>query len=394
MTLQNLLNKCEKRVIGLMSGTSADGIDAALVKIKGCGPETKLEITAFDCFPFSREQKQKILSVAGAGKYAIDELSQLNFYLGYLFADAAISIAKKAGLSVSDIDLIGSHGQTVRHVPEPGHFIDRRISSSLQLGEPSVIANTTGVTTIGDFRPADMAVGGQGAPLVPLFDYLLFRSEKVTRAVLNIGGIANLTLLPKSCTPEQVIAFDTGPGNMIVDNLCKTMFNRDFDKNGSLADSGTINYSLVDRLLQDDYFSQPPPKSTGRERFGADYLNKIIDLGCVDNLSPVDLIATMTFFSAKIISTAVERFYPQPIEEFIVSGGGVNNFILMRHLQELMPEIRFSTTNQHGIPPDAKEAVCFAVLANETLHGHPGNIPSATGANRPVVLGKICLPGF
>ena len=390
MKLQNLIHKPERLVVGLMSGTSADGIDAALVKIKGYGLNTQLTVPDFNCYPFDQQQKQKILSIAGAKACSVNEISQLNFYMGELFAEAAISVAQKAGFAISEIDLIGSHGQTIRHVPDPEPFLDRRISSTLQIGDPSVIAQKTGVTTIGDFRPADMAAGGQGAPLVPLFDYLFFRSDKVTRAVLNIGGIANLTILPKSCTHEQVLAFDTGPGNMIVDNLCKTLFNTNYDKNGALAGSGTISNKLIDRLLRDDYYSKPPPKSTGRERYGEDYLNKIMGLGHVDNLGPRDLISTMTFFTAKTISTAVERFYPQPIEEFIVSGGGVNNFILMRHLQELMPGINFSTTHQHGIPADAKEAVCFALLANETLNGRPGNIPSATGANRPVVLGKIC----
>jgi len=391
MTLQNLVNKSERLVIGLMSGTSADGIDAALVKIRGSGLKTQLNVLAFECYPFNREQKQKILSIAGAGECLVDDLSQLNFYLGNLFAEAVIAITKKAGLTKSDIDLIGSHGQTIRHLPEPDLFLDRRISSTLQIGDPSVIAQTTGVTTVGDFRPADMAVGGQGAPLVPIFDYLFFRSENFNRAVLNIGGIANLTILPKSCTPDKIVAFDTGPGNMIVDNLCKTLFGTDFDTNGTLAGGGTINNNLINQLLEEDYFSKPPPKSTGRERFGDDYLNKIKELGRVDNLRPQDLIATMTFFTAKTISISLERFFPQAIEEFIVSGGGVNNFILMRHLQELMPKIRFSTTHQHGIPPDAKEAICFAVLANETIHGNQGNVPEATGANRPVVLGKICL---
>jgi len=293
---------------------------------------------------------------------------------------------------MAEVDLIGSHGQTIRHLPKAELFIDRPVAATWQIGEAAEIAAHTGVITVADFRPADMAAGGQGAPLVPWFDYLLFRSATSSRALLNIGGIANLTILPPSCTPQQVIAFDSGPGNMIVDNLCKTFYNCPFDRNGELAASGQVDCNLVNRLMQDDYLLLPPPKSTGRERYGTDYLNKIIELARVDNLSTVDLLATMTFFTARTITTALQAFYPQPVDEIIASGGGVNNLMIMRHLQELLPKTRLSTSDQHGIPADAKEAICFAVLANETVHQHPGNLPAATGATRPVVLGKVCLP--
>ncbi len=392
MTLLDLINKPEKLVVGLMSGTSADGIDAALVKICGSGLDTKIELQAFTCFPYTSSQREMILKAAGAENLSVNEIARLDFYLGELFADAVESLIQEAGYHLSDIDLIGSHGQTIRHLPKPEFYIDRPVAATLQIGEAAVIAQRTGIMTVADFRPADVAAGGQGAPLVPWFDYLLFRSESSNRVLLNIGGIANVTILPSSCTPQQVVAFDTGPGNMIVDNLCKTLFNCEFDHNGELAASGTVNYNLVNRLMQDDYQQLPPPKSTGRERYGADYLNKIIELALVDNLSPLDLLASMTFFTAATISTALRAFYPQPIDEMIVSGGGVNNLMIMRHLQELLPNTRLSTSDQHGIPADAREAICFAVLANETIHQNPANLPSATGATRPVVLGKVCLP--
>ncbi|HPG39212.1 MAG TPA: anhydro-N-acetylmuramic acid kinase [bacterium] len=391
----NILSLCEKPaklVVGLMSGTSADGIDAALVKIRDCGTETRLELLAFNCFPYTPQQKEMILKFAVADMVSLDEFARFNVFLGHLFADAALMLIRKSGFQLSEIDLIGSHGQTIRHLPKPEHFLDCLVSATLQIGEPAVIAQRTGVITVADFRPADIAAGGEGAPLVPLFDYLLFHSENSNRVLLNIGGIANVTILPKNCTPEQVIAFDSGPGNMIVDNLCKTFFARDYDQHGDLAASGKVNYTLVNQLLQDEYLLSPPPKSTGRERYGIAYFQKIIELARVDNLSPLDLLATMTFFTVKTISTALQTFYPQPVDEIIVSGGGVNNFMILRHLQDLLPATRLSTSDQHGVPADAKEAVCFAVLANETIHQRPGNMPSATGATRPVVLGKVCLP--
>jgi len=391
MTIPELLNKKSKLVIGLMSGTSVDGVDAALVRISGCGPDTSLNLLHFASYPYAEKARELILAVASARQADIDELSQLNFYLGKIFARAAVNLVRQAGFSLSEVDLIGSHGQTIRHLPCPQPFIDTAVASTWQIGEASVIAKETGCITVADFRPADIAVGGQGAPLVPIFDFILYRSDIKSRALLNIGGIANITLLPAGCTVDQVLAFDTGPGNMLIDALCRKYFNKKYDKDGSIAGSGQVHEGMLKALLEDAYFQQKPPKSTGREYFGQEFLRRCGEMAQRLSLSPADVIATVTELTVRSIRKSYEDFVQTPVQELIVSGGGRYNPMIMRGLQKAFRNVKVAPSDDYGIPADAKEAVAFAVLANETIHGNAGNVPGATGASRPTVLGKICL---
>ncbi|NIA30089.1 MAG: anhydro-N-acetylmuramic acid kinase [Actinobacteria bacterium] len=389
--LPTIAQKSEKLIIGLMSGTSADGIDAALVRVRGHGRQTHLELLAFRMIPFSKKVSKKIIEIASSSHVPVDELVRLNFYLGEAFAESAQSIAHDVGIPIGQIDLIGSHGQTIRHLPDLHLFLDKKISATLQIGDPSVIAKKTGVVTVGDFRPGDMAVGGQGAPLVPIFDFIIFRAERKNRILLNIGGIANITGLPKGCTIDDVIAFDTGPGNMLIDAYCKNHFSMDFDKNGDIAGSGTICDEMLRELLSDKYFRLLPPKSTGREFFGEKFLHRIEALAKKYHVNERDTLATITALTSKSIAQSLKEFIPYHIDELIVSGGGVENKTLMQGLKDEVPQSRVLLSDDFGIPADAKEAICFAVLANETISGGFGNCPGATGAEKATVLGKICL---
>ena len=389
--LSNLAQKPEKLIIGLMSGTSADGIDAALVRVRGHGTQTHLELLAFRMIPFSKQVTQKIIKVASASRVPVDELVRLNFYLGEAFAEAAQSIARDAGIPLNQIDLIGSHGQTIRHLPNSYHFLDKKISATLQIGDPSVIAKKTGVVTVGDFRPGDMAAGGQGAPLVPIFDYIIFRSQNKNRVLLNIGGIANITSLPKNCSINDVVAFDTGPGNMLIDAYCRKYFSVQFDKDGAIAKSGNACEEMLHELLSDKYFHLPPPKSTGRKYFGKEYINRIETLAQKYHLNEIDTFATITALTSKSIAKSLREFVSNPVDELIVSGGGVENKALMQGLKNELSQSRVFPSDEFGIPADAKEAICFAVLANEAISGGFGNCPRATGAEKATVLGKICF---
>lgn len=388
MMLQTLINKQEKLIIGLMSGTSVDGIDAALVHVIGNGFDTQISLIAFETYPFSDAERTAILDMASSYTVSLDDLARLNFYLGKKFAEAAEKVTHKAGLSLTEINLIGSHGQTIRHLPQSAPFLDDSIACTLQIGDPSVIAKMTGVPTVSDFRPADMAVGGQGAPLVPLFDYLIFRSSRKNRVMLNIGGIANITILPASGSADQVLAFDTGPGNCLIDLACQTYFSQRFDAEGAIAARGQLHDDVLARLMKDHYFFLPPPKSTGREYWGNAFLQRVIELH--DHAPMEDAMMTLTALTAKSIAFAVERISPKKADELLISGGGALNRTLMRLLSKYL-HIPIRTTDELGIPSDAKEAVCFAILANETICGNNGNLPAATGAARAVILGKICL---
>ncbi len=383
----------EELVIGLMSGTSYDGITAALVAIRGVGPATRVRLVAHETYPDSEGERSVIAELMDPATATVDKVCRGNVFLGELFAQAAIAIARKAGVPMSRVALIGSHGQTIQHLPEASVVCRRRIAATLQIGEPCVIAERTGVTTVADFRPRDMAVGGQGAPLVPYVDYLLFRHRSRGRVLLNIGGIANMTYLPPACPPSQVVAFDTGPGNMLLDALVSlfTKGRRTFDRDGTMAASGIVNDRLLRRLLRHPYLRQKPPKSTGREMFGGPFAERLLR---ESGLSHEDLLATATAFTAASIFDACKRFVqPQGrLDEIIASGGGCHNITLMRRIAEAFALTSVRTTDDFGIPVDAKEAVAFAILAHETMAGRPGNLPSATGARKAVVLGKI-VPG-
>ncbi len=344
------------RAAGLISGTSADGIDVAVVDIGD-----RIEVIAAKTVPYPPEVRRAILSVLD-----VATVSRLNFLLGELFAEAL----PQCGVPLDTIELIGSHGQTIFHEGEPVDFLGRQIASTLQIGEASVIAARTGIETISDFRTADVAAGGKGAPLVPFLDYQLFRHAETARIALNIGGIANITVIPAGAKPQDVVAFDTGPGNMLMDAVAPP-----FDRDGELARSGRVNQPLLERLLADPYYRRDPPKSCGREQYGADFV-------AATNID----VATATELTARTIAHAIAR-YPAT-REVIVSGGGAHNGFMMERLRALV-QPRVTTSGEFGIDVDSKEAILFAVLAYETFHRRAGNIPSATGALRPSILGKI-----
>jgi len=381
-------------VLGLMSGTSADGIDAALVRISGAPPRVRSELLAHTAIKFAPAIRGEILRVAEQRPITAGELSQLNFRLGAVFADAALTACRKFRVAPARIALIGSHGQTIFHQGAPAKYLGGRTASTLQIGEPSVIAARTGITTVGDFRPADMAAGGQGAPLVPYADYLLYRDAKIGRASLNLGGIANVTVIPAAAKPSEVFAFDTGPANMLIDALVAhfTKERQRFDKNARLAAKGRSIPAILDELLGDPYLKVPPPKSTGREYFGRSYTKRLIALGREHRAKPNDLIRAATIFTALSVVDALHRFVlpNHKIRQLIVSGGGAKNPLVLAQIAAALPGIEIVPSLELGVPEDAKEAYAFALLAYETLHQRPSNIPSATGAHRPAILGKIC----
>ncbi|NOZ60106.1 MAG: anhydro-N-acetylmuramic acid kinase [Calditrichaeota bacterium] len=388
-----LEDKRSKFVIGLMSGTSMDGIDVALVKIDGFGLQTRVDLIAFDTVSYSKELKNKLLSIATARRESVDDICRLNVVVGEYFLDAIYHICQKSGTDIKSIDLVGTHGQTVRHLPEEAELFGKKVRSTLQIGDPAIISARTGIVTVGLFRNSDMALGGQGAPLVPYFDYLLFRSREKNRVVVNIGGIANITLLPKNCQPEEVVAFDSGPGNMVIDGLMRRLFQQEFDRNGETAADGNISVDLLEKLLAHSYFRKLPPKSTGREEFGEAFIEFVLGLAEKERLAAKDVIATATELTARTIKNSVELISASAnaVDEVIVGGGGIYNKNLMKRLVKLFSTSSVLATDEVGISSDAKEAICFAVLANETVHGVPASLPSATGATRPSILGAIYL---
>lgn len=387
-TLQSLFDRKEKLVVGLMSGTSRDGVDAALVKICGSGAGTRIEVIKFVCVPYEEDIRRRLeglMPVCSPG-----DVSQLNFLIGEAFADAALSVISEAGIGKDSVDLIGSHGQTVYHNP-PSY--NNGIPSTLQLGEIDVIAERTGITTVGDFRTRDVAAGGEGAPLVPYADYLLFKKPGEVRIAQNIGGIANATVVTESI--DDVIAFDTGPGNMLMDRVISiaTGGEKGFDKDGEYASQGKVNQKLLKELLSHPYFFKSPPKSTGEELFGKERARELYDLIIKGEISLKDLIATLLELTVRSISFSYEKyiFRKWKIGEIIFSGGGCRNPVLMNRLRTEFKGIKCSTTGDYGIPSDAKEAAAFAILANELISGNPGNLTGVTGASHRVPMGKIVL---
>ncbi len=387
------MKRTSSLALGMMSGTSADGIEVALARVSGAPPNLNAKLLAHTSVQFPPAVRKEILRVAEQHPITAGALSQLNFRLGELFADAAIAACRKFRVSPRRISLIGSHGQTIFHQGKPANFLGRPTSSTLQVGEPSIIAARTGITTVGDFRPADMALGGQGAPLVPHVDYLLYRHPKLGRVSLNLGGIANITVLPRACKPQQVFAFDTGPANMLIDALV-SHFKRGrqhFDKNARLASQGRSIPALLDDVLRDPYLKLAPPKSTGREYYGNAYLKKLLAFGRRHRAKPNDLIRAATIFTALSVVDALNRFVlpKTKIDQLIVSGGGAHNPLILGQLAAALPGIEVLPSSRLGVPEDAKEAFAFALLAYETFHQRPANLPSATGARGPAILGKI-----
>ncbi len=375
-----LLGKRQKRVVGLMSGTSVDGIDAALCEVDGFGSDARVRLVDFRTTPYDDAQKAAIHALFAADTA---RLCQANFTLGRWFADAALAVAGGA-----PVDLVGSHGQTVWHQPpsmggEP---------STLQLGEPAVIAARTGAVTVGDFRVADVAHGGEGAPLVPFADWVLFRAPGKVRLLQTIGGIANVTRLADA--RDAVLAFDNGPGNVMVDALVPAASGGadDIDRDGAWSARGRVQEDLVAELMRDDYLDKPPPKSTGRERYGAPAT--LTWAARHADRAPLDLVATVVAFAARAIADSYRRFVlgRGPVDEVLVSGGGAHNQTLMAELARLLSPIPVVPFAAQGIDADAKEAVAFALFAVQALHADPASLPSVTGAARAAILGKICLP--
>jgi anhydro-N-acetylmuramic acid kinase len=376
-----------------MSGTSADGIDVALAKISGAPPHLGVQFLNHTSINFPLAIRKEILRVAEQQPISAGELSQLNFRLGEVFADAVLTACKRFRIATKKITLIGSHGQTIFHQGKPVQYLGRPTASTLQIGEPSIIAARTGITTVADFRPADIALGGQGAPLVPYADYLLYRHAKLGRVSLNLGGIANITVLPAAAKPSQIFAFDTGPANMLIDALVShyTRGRQRYDKNATIAQTGRSIPALVDELMRDPYLKQAPPKSTGREYYGRAYVKNLLAAGRKHKAKPADLIRAATIFTAVSVVDALHRFVlpKYKIEQLIVSGGGARNPLILAQIAAALPQMDIVPSAELGVPTDAKEAFAFALMAYETFHQRPANLPSATGANGPAILGKI-----
>lgn len=389
--LWEIRNKKTRLVIGLMSGTSADGIDAVLTRITGTGMELKAEELAFIFLPFEHEVHDRIVAVANGAYGGAKELCLLSNYLGKQYALACKLLCEKAGVSLQDVDLVGNHGQTVWHAPIAETYLGDMVRGTLQIGEDSYIAELLGCPVVGNFRVRDMAAGGLGAPLVPYVEYLLYRSESETVALQNIGGIGNVTILPKACTLEQVTAFDTGPGNMLIDAWVHRMTNgqKTFDEGGKLAAEGHIHQGLLAFLMEDPYLKLQPPKNSGREYYGKAYVDKIADYVCRHQISDVDCLRTITRFTAQSIAFGLEQFAPEMPRQLIVGGGGSHNPIIMQELQNCLPECRVLTNEDIGFDSDSKEAAAFAILANEAVCGSCNNVPSVTGAKAPVIMGQI-----
>jgi len=377
-------------VAGVMSGTSADGINVALVRMGGRSG-TSLKLLGHAEYSYPKRVRAAVLAAMNASRASVADLARLNFLLGDLYAEAVLATERQFRVKV---DLVGCHGQTLYHQGEPQRFLGRKLAATWQTGEASTIAARVGVPVVSDFRPADLAAGGKGAPLVPFLDYMLFRDALVARIVQNIGGIANLTMIPADAAAGDVIAFDTGPGNMVIDAVTGKLFGQAFDRGGRIAASGKVIEKVVHSILRHDFFQKKPPKTAGREEFGREFVREF--LRSCGRCRKQDAVATATALTAQSIADAVRRYAPMAarkaaFQEMIVSGGGARNATLVRMLAEALAPlgVRLRFSDEFGLPSAAKEAVAFAVLAHETWHRRASNVPSATGAKRAAVLGKI-----
>jgi anhydro-N-acetylmuramic acid kinase len=413
-------------VAGVMSGTSADGINVALVRVAEPGESgfraassqsassrkrdarvhmsgayaghspASFELLGHAEYSYPKNVRAAVLAAMNAPQASVANLARLNFLLGELYTDALLAAQRKLRVKA---DLVGSHGQTLYHQGEPASYLGRKLAATWQTGEAAIVAARLGVPVVFDFRPADMAVGGQGAPLVPFLDFLLFRDARVGRIVQNIGGIANLTAIPAGASLNRVVAFDTGPGNMVIDAVTQRLFGQPFDRNGKIAASGAWIEPVIAKILRGEFFRRKPPKTAGREQFGREFVESFLRL--CGEARERDVVATATALTARSIADAVRRLLPRrrnarkpAFSEMVVSGGGAKNVKLMAILSGEMDRLglRLRFSDEFGLPSEAKEAVAFAILAHETWHRRPSNIPSATGAKRPVVLGKISYP--
>jgi len=379
-------------VAGVMSGTSADGVDVALVRIRGRGSSSRFHLLGHDHFRYPSAVREAVLAAMNSQSASVAELSRLNFLLGELYAAAVRKAQRSTG--TAKIDLIGCHGQTIYHQGEAARYLGKKIACTWQLGEGAVVAARLRVPVVSDFRPADMAAGGKGAPLVPYLDYVVFRDRRAGRIVQNIGGIANLTAIPAGARPEDVMAFDTGPGNMVIDQLTQRLLGQPYDRNGDIASQGRILQPLLEDLLRNPYFKRKPPKTAGREEFGREYVKILVSRH--GRAAKADLVTTATALTAHSIARAIGSFVlPRGrYRDFVVSGGGSRNRTLMRMIGDEIAPLGFHvmTSDDLGMPAEAKEAIAFALLAYQTWNRQPGNVPSATGAERLSILGKISYP--
>jgi anhydro-N-acetylmuramic acid kinase len=375
-------------VAGVMSGTSADGINVALVRIAAGSKKLQFKLLGHTEVAYPKVVRQAVLGAMNASRISVADLARLNFVLAELYADAVLAAQKKFRIKA---ELIGCHGQTLYHQGEAANFLGRKVAVTWQTGEGAVLAARVGVPVVSDFRPADMAAGGKGAPLVPFLDYFLYRDAKVGRIVQNIGGIGNLTAIPAGASSKQVVAFDTGPGNMVIDGATQKLFGKPYDRDGKIAAQGTPLEDALDHFLRMPFFARKPPKTAGREEFGARFVRAF--LSRCGKSRKEDIVATATAFTARSIAESLKNFVIKKnrYHDFIVSGGGTRNATLLAMLaNELRPlGLQVRCTDEFGLPSEAKEAAAFALLAYETWHRRPSNIPSATGAKRPAILGKI-----
>lgn len=380
--------------VGLISGTSMDGVDAALVRIGKTPERPRVGLVAFLTRPYPAHVHEQLLRIAGGGSTTAEEISGLNFMLGDAFAEAALRVCRRAGVIPEHLSVIGSHGQTIHHQGGRSPARGRGYASTFQIAEAAVIAERVGVPVVSDFRTADMAAGGEGAPLVPMVDYLLLREKREGVVALNVGGIANITVIPANARPPQVLGFDTGPGNMVIDGLVRhfTKGRKSYDAGGRWAARGKVIEPLLDRMLRFPFFRREPPKSAGREQFGQAFLD--LTFLRERRARPEDLLRTATELTARGVTDALKRFvFPKvSVQRLIVSGGGAHNRLLVRRLRELAPQLQTGPSDDYGLPVDAKEAMAFALLADRTMHGLVGNLPAVTGARRAVILGKISRP--
>lgn len=387
-----------RHVVGMMSGTSVDGVDAALVEISGTDSEPKVKLLAFENKPYPPQVREKIFSLFTPANATVDKVGYMNFLLGEIYAKSALSVIEKAGMKPEEIDVIGSHGQTIWHAPIPESPDGIPVAYTVQIGEGSVIAERTGILTVSDFRVADMAAGGQGAPLVPFSEYLLYRREKETILLQNIGGIGNMTVMPAGAKPRDVFAFDTGPGNMIIDAVISAVTGgeKTYDAGGETAAKGKVCNALLDILKEEPYYRQPLPKTTGREHFGVQYTEKILSWWKENPIPVEDLLATVTDLTAYSIADAYEHYVlpKYRASEIIVGGGGSYNATLLRFMKERFAPhgVAVRTQEDLGLSSDAKEAVAFALMADCCMRGRANTLPSVTGAEHPAVMGKISQP--
>lgn len=375
--------------VGLMSGTSLDGVDAVLCEISGVGLTTEIKELAFETYPFPVQLRETVRKIAENRPVTIAEVCSVNFELGKWFSDAVLGICLAYGIESSELAFVASHGQTVYHIP---HLRDNFVASTLQLGESAIIAYDCNCPVVSNFRTMDMAAGGEGAPLVPYSEFVLYRSETETVALQNIGGIGNVTIIPANGQLDDVFAFDTGPGNMMINDAMEILYQKTFDNSGEVASTGQLIENLFEELKHHLYLKKSPPKSTGREEFGSEYTSDLIER--FREYPPQDIIATFTWFSAYSMAYSYQEYVlpNHNLSEVILAGGGVHNVTLLKNIKELLPGLKIVTQEEKGYSSDSKEAVAFVILGNETIHHQTSNVPSATGAKEKVILGNIVYP--